>query len=121
MITQILIDKLDKFDYRNMDFDTMLDRRDLPIFDDEWIRVYHEVELLKRKSNVYIDGNNDSDNIRKQTFLKTFKLTQDDEIAAYISDDFGLIYDSEMLGYHDEWLDRLINCYHSFQFPSGEL
>ena len=47
--------------------------------------------------------------------------TEDDEVAGYIADDFGLIADSKRLGYSDEWLDKLIFCYKNAQIPYGIL
>ena len=43
------------------------------------------------------------------------------ELAAYVSDDFGLIYDSLILNYKDEWLDKVIAVYKNKKIPSGEL
>lgn len=50
-----------------------------------------------------------------------YEKAEDDELAGYISDDFDLIADSKMLGYSDEWLEKLISCYENARIPCGTL
>ena len=45
----------------------------------------------------------------------------DSELSEYVSDDFGLIYDSLVLNYKDEWLNKLITAYKNKKIPAGEL
>ncbi|EES49427.1 hypothetical protein NE172_16715 [Clostridium botulinum] len=39
----------------------------------------------------------------------------------YVSDDFGLIYDSLIVNYKDEWLNKFIREYKNRRIPAGEL
>ncbi|MCR8937020.1 hypothetical protein O0555_06595 [Brevibacillus laterosporus] len=53
--------------------------------------------------------------------MKVLEITSADDLAAYISDDFGLILDSVVLEYRDEWLNGLWNEYQEKRIPQGEL
>lgn len=54
-------------------------------------------------------------------YKKIYEYSDDSELAAYISDDFGLIYDCEVLGYSDSWIEALENYYAMCQIPCGRL
>ncbi|WP_205456217.1 hypothetical protein [Clostridium botulinum] len=41
------------------------------------------------------------DEYGKKAYLKVYDLCKNDSLAAYISDDFGVIRDSELIGYAD--------------------
>ncbi|MEY8234394.1 hypothetical protein AALA36_01530 [Lachnospiraceae bacterium 66-29] len=43
------------------------------------------------------------------------------ELADYVSDDFGLIYDSFVLNYKDEWLEKVIAAYKNKKISTGVL
>ena len=42
-------------------------------------------------------------------------------VRVYQTDDFGLIADSIMLHYSDEWLEKVISCYKEAIIPCGKL
>ena len=50
-----------------------------------------------------------------------YENSNSDDLAAYVSDDFGLIFDSIILNYRDEWFDKLIRCYEELNIPNGIL
>ena len=58
--------------------------------------------------------------VREKAFMIIEQNTQS-ELSDYVSDDFGMIYDSLILNYKDEWLNRLIEMYKNKRIPSGEL
>lgn len=60
------------------------------------------------------------DKIREKVFIIIKKNTFS-ELSDYVSDDFGLIYDSLIVNYKDEWLDKLIEEYKNKRIPVGEL
>ena len=66
-------------------------------------------------------SNSDIREIEKKAYITVYEKSEDDELAGYVSDDFGLIADSKRLGYSDEWLDKLIFCYENARIPCGEL
>lgn len=121
MIVDDLFQNLEKIDFTQMDFDKVLDNRDLPEFDEEWIRIFNNIEAMKKEKGFSEQSKSISNNIREKVYLKIYDLTQDDSIAGYASDDFGLICDSEFLEYNDDWLDKFIKSYDNLQFPNGKL
>ncbi|ATP40345.1 hypothetical protein CSE16_09955 [Solibacillus sp. R5-41] len=121
MIADTLLEQLKKIDFSDMDFDKVLDMRDSSVFDKEWVRVWNELEALKKKKEALDGEENLSESVRKEVYLELYNLTQNEEIAAYGSDDFGLIYESEIWGLSDEWLSKLVKCYQNARFPHGKL
>ena len=111
-----LLDKLKEINFEEFDIDDFLDQRDSDPFDSEWVRVYQAIEELKKDKAV-----DDTREIAKKAYITVYEKSEDDELAGYISDDFGLIADSKLLGYSDEWLDKLISCYKNAKIPCGKL
>lgn len=73
---------------------------------------------MKSLSSLYVSTNEE---LRKNIFLQVLKISSQDDLAAYISDDFGLIFDSVVFTYSDEWLNGLWNEYQEKRIPQGEL
>ncbi len=111
-----LLDNLKKVNYETIDIDDFLDQRECEPFDSEWIRVYQAIEKLKKERAV-----EDTREIEKKAYITVFEKTECDDLAGYIADDFGLIADSIMLNYSDEWLEKLISCYKKAIIPCGNL
>lgn len=111
-----LLDKLKKINFEELNIDDFLDQRDSDPFDSEWVRVYQALEELKKGKTV-----EDTREIEKKAYITVYEKSENDELAGYISDDFGLIADSKRLGYSDEWLEKLISCYENARIPCGEL
>lgn len=116
-----LIAKLEKIDFSNMDIDNLLDNRDKDPFDSEWVRVYKEIEAIKKEKSYTDEDKNYASNVREKVFMKICNLSGHGELAEYVSDDFGLIVDSRILKYSDIWLDKLISSYESANIPCGNL
>ena len=91
-----LLKCLNSIDYNIFDEDylnELLDSRDSAPFDNEWCRVDEEIEALKNTQS-YTDKNEEEQgNIREKAFM-IIEENIDGELAEYVSDDFGLIYDS---------------------------
>jgi hypothetical protein len=102
------------------DIDEILDSRDEDCFDMEWCRVYDAVEHLKADAPLTEEQTAAQKEICKQAFFCAEKQ-RSSELSDYISDDFGLIYDSILTGFQDAWLDKLIAAYRSGRIPGGEL
>ena len=111
-----LLDKLSQINYEELDIDNFLDQRDSDPFDSEWVRIYQALEELKKGKTVA-----DTREIEKKAYITVYEKSENDELAGYISDDFGLIADSKRLNYSDEWLEKLISCYENARIPCGEL
>lgn len=118
-----LLSALSDIDYSVFDEDAineLLDSRDSDPFDAEWCRVSAKIELLKNDSNYTRDIEAQQSKIREKAFMTVERNIQS-ELSEYVSDDFGLIYDSLVLNYKDEWLDKLIGSYKNKKIPSGDL
>lgn len=97
--------------------DKMLDRRRSVSFSSEWMHVYRTVEAAKKSAGT--DGCEDPRvrQLREQSYLQSYRRWNNDDLAAFISDDFGLIGDALSLGYHDSRLTVLSSSYESGMFP----
>lgn len=118
-----LLNCLNSIDYDTLDEDTLnelLDIRHSPPFDTEWCRVDEEIKALKDTQSYTDENEEKQDKIREKAFMIIEKNTGS-ELSDYVSDDFGLIYDSLVLNYKDEWLNKLITVYKNKKIPSGEL
>ncbi len=105
-----LLNCLNSIDYDLFDEDylnELLDSRDSAPFDTEWCRVDEEIEALKNTQS-YTDENEEAQGeIREKAFMIIEENTES-ELAEYVSDDFGLIYDSLVLNYKVNGLIRLL-------------
>ena len=111
-----LLNKLNNINYEELDIDEFLNKRDIEPFDSNWVRVYQIIEELKKGRT--IDSTRD---IEKKVYIIVYEQTGNNELAGYISDDFGLIANSKILGYTEEWLEKLISCYENSLLPCGVL
>lgn len=118
---EMLLDCLRNIDYSQFDGDginELLDLRDCEPFDSEWCRVDSEITRMKNQYNYTFQ--NQQDQIRKEAFF-IVESNAGSELADYVFDDFGLIFDSIVIGYKDEWLSKLIDTYHNGKIPCGNL
>ncbi len=116
-----LIGLLKQIEFGTLDIDDLLDKRDAEVFDAEWIRVYNAVESLKSVEDYSEMEKKINSEVREQVFKMIYELSNDGDLAGYVSDDFGLIADAELLGYRDSWLDKLISCYKNKTIPCGSI
>lgn len=118
-----LLNCLNSIDYDTFDedyLDELLDTRDSAPFDTEWCRVDEEIEALKNTQSYTDENEEEQGKIREKAFM-IIEENIDGELSEYVSDDFGLIYDSLVLNYKDEWLNKLITAYKNKKIPAGEL
>lgn len=118
-----LLNCLNSIDYDPFDEDylnELLDSRDSAPFDTEWCRVAEEIGALKNTQSYTDENEKEQGKIREKAFMIIEENTES-ELSEYVSDDFGLIYDSLVLSYKDEWLNKLIAAYKSKKIPAGEL
>jgi TnpA family transposase len=67
-----------------------LDYRDTSPFDEKWVKSYENVNSIK--SNKDESFLNNEKNLREKVFKNVARITNNYELAEYISDDAGLIY-----------------------------
>ena len=121
MIVDDLFEKLNENMFEDIDFEEILDLRDSDPFDTEWNRVYKTVEEQKTIKKYSDENKQVSDEYRKNAYLRVYDLCDNDDLAAYISDDFGMICDSELMSYTDIWVEALIKIYSTSKIPCGEI
>ena len=118
-----LLISLNSIDYDIFDEDylnELLDSRDSAPFDTEWCRVDEELKSLKNAQSYSSENEDERDKIREKAFM-VIEQNIESELSEYVSDDFGMIYDSLVLNYKDKWLSKLITAYKNKKIPAGEL
>lgn len=96
---------------KEVDWDAELDARDSSAFDEAWNSSYKTVHDLDPSENEIIR------NIREFTFKQTFRLTQNPELAGYVSDDLGLIAKAFDSNHDHEFINSLWESYLQGRFP----
>jgi hypothetical protein len=96
------------------DWDEALDKRDQAEFDDAWTNSHSAVS-----SKQYIDPADEAavTNLRESVFKAVYRLTENSEVAGYVSDDFGLIGEAVAKGCFTGWIEWLYEVYKSRNFP----
>ena len=77
--------------------------------------IKQKVEKQKKQQGVPSTYNED---IRKIVFNMVLEITNNDDLAAYISDDFGLIWDAEKVDINNNWINVLWQSYKKGEIPS---
>jgi len=57
----------------------------------------------------------------EDVFAHVFKLTESDDLSAYVSDDFGMLAQALHVGYEDHWLNGLLEAYAQGKVPCGPI
>ena len=99
----------------------MLDSRDSEDFENDWMRVFREIELREKLKPLTSENLAKIEKIREISYKKTFDSTQNSELAAYVADDFELIAKSLFLDFNNEWLNTLFLCYLQGIFPHTKI
>ncbi len=120
MNIDILLSKLKDVCYDDIEVDDLLDSRDEETFDSEWISTYNDVENMKRRYGYDEQQENECSSVRETAFMIVCEACGG-ELAGYVSDDFGLIFDSQICGFENEFLKKLINAYSQAIIPDGSI
>lgn len=99
-----LLNCLNSIDFDTFDEDylnELLDSRDSAPFNTEWCRVDEEIKALKNNRNYTDEIKKEQGKIREEAFM-IIEQNIESELSGYVSDDFGLIYDSLVLNYKDD-------------------
>lgn len=106
-------------------FDEYLNERDKKPFDQDWIEAFNKIESMKKLLEE--DDKEKIEELNKMIRENAFKLSMrfnDSELAAYVSDDFGLIYDCLVLRNPEsdiDWVYGILNSYINGNFPKGSI
>ena len=116
-----VLDALDLKESADADIDAYLDARDEDPFDSDWLSAHQELESRKRgldePSLRKLERANGK--LRERVFKRVLGQAGDD-IAGYISDDFGLMFDAlAMDDLEASWVFGLYECYATL--PSGSI
>ncbi len=121
MLMEKLLDSITSEMFSNLDIEKTLADRDCDPFSSNLIKTYKEIEKLKIEKGYSDEQIEENDVYRKRMFFKACDVHTYNELMGYISDDFGLIYDSIQLDYKSPWLEKLIACYLEKRVPCGDL
>ena len=96
------------------DIESALNQRDKPHFAQTWMNAFRQIERNK-------GGKEDADprvtRLRELAYRQAFGRWHSPDLAAYISDDIGLIGDALAINHDDTWVNGLLDSYLSHQFP----
>jgi len=106
-----------------IDSDSYLNERDKSPFDNNWCDAFELIEQSKIKlSSKEKKLLKDRVAVLRETIFKlTIRISHDSELAGYISDDFGLIFDALALNLDDPWIQALLDEYLAGRLPKGSL
>ncbi len=111
IIAEIESEKLlSKAAFQSIDFDAVLDSRDEEPFDSNWVTSHQRIEAAWSASSTD-EQTAQVNKIRQAAFVAASLMTNNHEIAAYISDDFELIAKSVVLGDLDSFTSGLVKRY----------
>ncbi|WP_347905542.1 hypothetical protein [Pseudomonas purpurea] len=99
---------------RNIDWNENLDTRDSTEFDSPW-RTSHDT----LNTGEYSESETTT-SIRESVFKQVFHLTQNADLAGYVSDDFGLIAMAFDCKADIEFVNNLWESYCEGSFPGGQ-
>ena len=106
---------------KQVDCDEVLDDRDLPEFEENWLRVYTQLEQMKSRSPLGEGKKQLLDQVREDVYKGVFSLTEAPEVAGAVSDDFGLICTAALVDFSDDWLNALWAAYRDGTIPTSQL
>ncbi|BDM22770.1 MULTISPECIES: hypothetical protein [Pseudomonas] len=96
------------------DWEILLDRREQPAFDDAWGSVFQTLHIMSYQNPM---AEAEVTSLREFAFKAMLQLTQDAEVAAYVSDDIGLIADALAKALMSTYCDQLLASYKAGRFP----
>ncbi|MGK5023297.1 hypothetical protein [Janthinobacterium sp. RB2R34] len=94
------------------DWDAQLDARHLPEFDGAWCASYGKVTASCPPEGALVKQ------IRELTFKKVYRAAQNADLAAYVSDDMGLIAQACDHQIESDFIDNLWKTYLRGTFPT---
>lgn len=94
-----------------INWDERLDARDTPSFDEAWSDSY------KRLNDNSSQESEKVGEIRELAFKETYKITENPDLAGYVSDDLGLIAKALECHVEDPFITQLWEAYAQGIFP----
>jgi len=106
---------LEKVFARHVDWDAALDARDAPDFDTAWTLSYAKISAACPPESSTVRE------IRESAFKKVYAISNSADLAAYVSDDMGLIAWAADNQLDIEFVDDLWKTYTQGTFPGSFL
>ncbi len=91
--------------------ESILNLRDDDRFAAAWTRCWQDVEAQKALCRLDNSQELMSARVREIAFLRAFERWQSSDLAAYISDDLGMIADALSLKIMNSWVEELLQSY----------
>ena len=91
-----------------------LESRYSPEFEDEWLRVARDLEVLSIGKEL---PQHELEAIQRAVYEKVFSFAPNPELCSLVSDDFELFGQALTLNYNDPWLVALLKSYIDGKFP----
>jgi hypothetical protein len=106
---------------RALDWIEYLDERDRPPFDEHWSAAFERIERAKAELSKSRQNSLKARSTiaRERAFKLVVKVTGNSDLASYVSDDFGLIFDARGLDLADPWIQALLDEYLAGRLPRG--
>ena len=102
-----------------LDHDSILDERDGDAaFEAQWMQCYNEIEAKWSIANVDKETVALAEDIRRESFLSVSRVTNQHEIASYVSEDFDIIIRGCILELDNEFLNKLWDAYNQNEIPT---
>ena len=95
----------------------ILDERDDESFSMRWMEAFRSIE--EKKITLHAQNENLVLKIREIVYLQIFNCWKSPDLAAYVSNDFGLIGDALLLDSSDSWINGLFQAYVLHNIPVG--
>ncbi len=116
-----LIKALGNINFYLADSEEIFLGRQTKTFDKERVRVFLEVEMLKDIRTYTEVHKKKRLQVHDRVYRQIYETTGDSELAECVAEDYGLLYDGQVVGYKDKWFTKFRNCYAASVIPSGQL
>ncbi len=103
--------------------DDYLDARDQPPFDEAWAQAAADAGDAgqRQPASARAEQKAAVKDLREWVFKSVTERTGQPELAAYVSDDAGLLREAFLAGVSSVWIDSLRRCYAEHRLPLGDL
>lgn len=100
----------------NQDFTHMIEERDYPEFEDEWLNIYKQIKTMK----LTMDARMEIKTLKEKAAAACEKLGAS-ELSSYVADDIYLIAKAHACNVTSPWLEKFTKIYFMDIFPYGDI
>jgi len=99
----------------------LLNQRDQQEFSTKWMEAFQRIVGTQTNGVNDIPHPDEVLKLRELCYLQAYRRWKSADLAAYISDDMGLVGDALLVNATDPWINALLREYLSGRFPTGRL